>query len=131
MSNSQRRIGVRNRRSPYDRSSRRRQHDHPFVLELQTTITPHSVGITIINISSRDLVERALRQQHVPDYFNGGSSQNSSYDSQPESELLFDDQEDLFNGGSSQIFSDDSQPESELLFDDQEAYTEEKEDDAI
>ncbi|KAK6773283.1 hypothetical protein RDI58_028521 [Solanum bulbocastanum] len=110
MSNSQfmfvnsRRIGIRSRRSPYDRSSRRRQHDHPFVLGLQATITPHSGGITIINVSSRDLVERALRPQHVPDYFNGGSSQNSS---------------------------DDSQPESELLFDDQEAYTEEKEDDAI
>ncbi|XP_015060558.1 E3 ubiquitin ligase BIG BROTHER-related-like [Solanum pennellii] len=91
------------RRSPYDRFSRRRQHDHPFVLGLQATITPHSRGITIINVSSRDLVERALRQQHVADYYNGGSSQNSL---------------------------DDSQPESELLFDDQETYTEEKKDDA-
>ncbi|KAH0705432.1 hypothetical protein KY290_010126 [Solanum tuberosum] len=107
MSNSQfmfvnsRRIGIRSRR---DRSSRRRQHDHPFVLGLQATITPHSARITIINVSNRDLVERALRQQYVQDYFNGGSSPNSS---------------------------DDSQPESELLFDDQEANTEENEDDAI
>ncbi|KAH0734265.1 hypothetical protein KY285_009972 [Solanum tuberosum] len=110
MSNSQfmfvnsRRIGIRSRRSPYDRSSRRRQRDHPLVLEFQVTITPHSGEITIINVSSRDLVERDLRQQRLPDYLNGGSSQNSS---------------------------DDSQPESELLFDDQEANTEEKEDDAI
>ncbi|KAK4726386.1 hypothetical protein R3W88_031303 [Solanum pinnatisectum] len=104
MSNSQRRIGIRSRRSPYDHSSRRRQHIHPFVLGLQATNTPHNARITIVNVSSRDLVERALRQQHVPDYFNGGSSQNSS---------------------------DDSQPESELLFDDQEASTEEKEDNAI
>ncbi|KAH0700043.1 hypothetical protein KY284_014258 [Solanum tuberosum] len=100
-------IGIRSRRSPYDRSSRRRQHDHPFVLGLQATISPHSNshngGITIINVSSRDLVERALMQQHVQDYFNGGLSPNSSDDSQPASEL----------------------------FDDQRAYTEEKEDDAI
>ncbi|XP_049357218.1 probable E3 ubiquitin-protein ligase RHG1A [Solanum verrucosum] len=102
-----RRIGMRSRRSPYYHSSRRRQHDHPFVLGLQATISPHSNshngGITIINVSSRDLVERALMQQHVQDYFNGGLSPNSSDDSQPASEL----------------------------FDDQRAYTEEKEDDAI
>ncbi|KAH0719388.1 hypothetical protein KY285_015419 [Solanum tuberosum] len=100
-------IGIRSRRSPYDRSSRRRQHDHPFLLGLQSTISPHSNshngGITIINVSSRDLVERALMQQHVQDYFNGGLSPNSSDDSQPANEL----------------------------FDDQRAYTEEKEDDAI
>ncbi|KAH0734274.1 hypothetical protein KY285_009981 [Solanum tuberosum] len=90
-----RRIGIRSRR---DRSSRRRQHDHPFVLGLQAIITPHSNshsgGITNINVSSRDLVERALRQQHVQDYFNGGSSPNSSDDSQPASELIDDQQED-------------------------------------
>ncbi|KAK4726383.1 hypothetical protein R3W88_031300 [Solanum pinnatisectum] len=109
MSNSQfmfvnsRRIGIRSRRSPYGRSSRRRQHHHPFGLGLQATITPHRSGITIINVSSRDLVERALRQQYVQYNFNGGSSPNSSDDSQPESEL----------------------------FDDQEANTEEKEDDTI
>uniref|UniRef100_M1A1W9 RING-type E3 ubiquitin transferase n=1 Tax=Solanum tuberosum TaxID=4113 RepID=M1A1W9_SOLTU len=88
-----RRIGIRSRRSPYDHS-RRRQHDYPFVLGLQATITPHSGGITIINVSSRDLVERALRQLHVQDYFNGGSSPNSSDDSQPESELIDDQEED-------------------------------------
>ncbi|TMW90656.1 hypothetical protein EJD97_015422 [Solanum chilense] len=83
-------IGSRSRGSPYDRFYRRRQHDQPFVLGLQATITPHSDGITIINVSSRDLVERALRQQHVPDYINGGSSQNLSDDSQPESESLLE-----------------------------------------
>ncbi|KAK6797856.1 hypothetical protein RDI58_005558 [Solanum bulbocastanum] len=55
----------------------RRQHDHPFVLGLQATITPHSGGITIINVGCRDLVERVLMQLHVQDYFNGGSSPNS------------------------------------------------------
>ncbi|XP_027769374.1 RING-H2 finger protein ATL47-like [Solanum pennellii] len=73
-------------------------------------MTSHSDEITIINVSSRDLVERALRQQHVPGYINGGSSPNSSDDF--DDELLFDDQE------------------SEL-YDDQEASTKEKEDDAI
>lgn len=57
---------------------------------LQATITSHSDEITIINVSSRDLVERALRQQHVPEYYNGGSSQNLSGDSQPESESLLE-----------------------------------------
>lgn len=37
-------------------------------------------------------MERALKQQHVQDYFYDGSSPNSSDDSQPESEL-FDDQQ--------------------------------------
>nr|XP_010314522.1 E3 ubiquitin-protein ligase MBR2-like [Solanum lycopersicum] len=109
MSNSQRRVGNRSRPFPYDRSSIRRQRDHPLVSELQVTITPHSREITIVYVSSRDLVERAVREQYA-DYFNGGLSQNSSDDFQLVSELLSDD---------------------ELLFVDQEANTEEKEDDAI
>ncbi|KAH0705437.1 hypothetical protein KY290_010131 [Solanum tuberosum] len=99
-------VGITTRSSPYDRSSsvyrlgaRITTRQSTFVLGLQATITPHNyqsvphnVGITIANVSSRDLVERLLRRQDVEDNLNGGSSQNWG-DSQVASEL-FDDQEE-------------------------------------